>query len=120
MGAVVDANRTRKDFVADEVLARVAGVKSPVVGVYRLTTKTGSDNFRASSVQGIMKRVKAKGVCVVVYEPTLDAPDFFGSEVVRDLTSFKERCDLVVANRWSDELSDIAGKMYTRELFRRV
>lgn len=99
MGAVVDANRTRKDFVADEVLARVAGVKSPVAGVYRLTTKTGSDNFRASSVQGVMKRVKVKGVCVVVYEPTLDAPDFFGSEVVRDLASFKERCDLVVANR---------------------
>ena len=119
MGAVVDANRTRKDFVADEVLARVAGLPDPVVGVYRLTLKTGSDNFRASSVQGIMKRVKAKGVCVVVYEPTLDAPDFFGSEVVRDLASFKERCDLVVANRWSDELSDIAGKVYTRDLFRR-
>ena len=99
IGAVVQANRTRKDFVADEVLARVAGVKSPVAGGYRLTTKTGSDNFRASSVQGIMKRVKVKGVCVVVYEPTLDAPDFCGSEVVRDLASFKERCDLVVANR---------------------
>lgn len=119
MGAVVDANRTRKDFVADEVLARVAGLADPVVGVYRLTMKTGSDNFRASSVQGIMKRVKAKGVRMVVYEPTLDAPDFFGSEVVRDLASFKERCDLVVANRWSDELSDIAGKVYTRDLFRR-
>ena len=119
VGAVVDANRTRKDFVADEVLARVAGLPDPVVGVYRLTMKTGSDNFRASSVQGIMKRVKAKGVCVVVYEPTLDAPDFFGSEVGRDLASFKERSDLVVANRWSDELSDIAGKVYTRDLFRR-
>lgn len=119
VGAIVDANRTRKDFVADEVLARVAGVEGPVVGVYRLTMKTGSDNFRASSVQGVMKRVKAKGVRVLVYEPTLDAGDFFGSEVVRDLAAFKERCDLIVANRWSPELEDVAGKVYTRDLFRR-
>ena len=119
IGAVVQANRTRKDFVADEALARIAGLADPTVGVYRLTMKSGSDNFRASSVQGFMKRVKAKGVRVLVYEPTLDAPDFFGSEVTHDLASFKERCDLVAANRWSDDLSDIAGKVYTRDLFRR-
>ena len=122
--AIVESNRTRKDFVAEQVVDRVMslvyeGRPKPVVGVYRLTMKSNSDNFRASSIQGIMKRVKAKGIPVVVYEPTLDAPEFFGSEVTHDLDAFKSRCDVIVANRWSDDLSDVVEKVYTRDLFKR-
>ena len=122
--AIVEANRTRKDFVADEVLQMVwskvyEGKQKPVVGVYRLTMKSGSDNFRASSIQGVMKRVKAKGVPVVVYEPTLEDAEFFGSEVTHYLMSFKVKCDAIIADRWNEDLADVAEKVYTRDLLRR-
>lgn len=122
--AIVDANATRIDFIAEQVEERVVklvyqGVDQPVVGVYRLTMKAGSDNFRSSSVQGVIMRLKEKGVPMIVYEPTLDALEFLGCKVTHDLASFKRSCDIVVANRWSDDLSSIAAKVYTRDLFKR-
>lgn len=111
--AIVDANRTRKDFIAESVLRR----NPTVVGVYRLIMKTGSDNFRASAMQGVMKRIKAKGVEVVVYEPVLQDDKFFGSTVMRDLAAFKDKCDVILTNRMVAELSDVEAKVYTRDLF---
>ena len=115
IGAIVEANRTRKDHIADQIIA-----KNPKrVGIYRLTMKTDSDNFRASSIQGIMKRIKAKGIEVVVYEPVLKEDEFFHSKVIRDLDEFKGMCDIIVSNRLSKELFDVEEKVYTRDLFNR-
>jgi UDPglucose 6-dehydrogenase len=113
--AIVNANSTRKDFIADSIIAK----HPKIVGIYRLVMKAGSDNFRSSAIQGIMKRVKAKGIPVVVYEPNLDTEDFFNSKVIKDLDEFKKVSDVIVANRLSEDLEDVKDKVYTRDLFGR-
>jgi UDPglucose 6-dehydrogenase len=115
MAAIVDSNRTRKDHIADRILAK----KPKIVGIYRLTMKMDSDNFRQSAIQGVMKRIKAKGIEVVVYEPALAEDEFYNSRVINDFEEFKRICNVIVANRLSDEIKDVTDKVYTRDLFSR-
>jgi UDPglucose 6-dehydrogenase len=112
--AIVDANRTRKDFLSDRILER----RPQVVGVYRLVMKAGSDNYRQSAIQGIMKRIKAKGIEVIVYEPVLEDELFFNSRVIRDLEAFKAEADLILANRVTEDIEDVVDKVFTRDVFR--
>ena len=115
ISAIVDSNRTRKDFIADQIIA----MRPKVVGVYRLTMKSNSDNFRQSSIQGVMKRIKAKGIEVVVYEPVLKEDEFFSSRVIRDFDQFKKECDVIISNRLSPDLQDVKEKVYTRDIYAR-
>lgn len=124
IGAIVEANRTRKDFIANDIIKQLGSTidntdHMPVIGIFRLTMKSGSDNYRSSSIQGIMKRLKAKGLEVIVFEPSLEEEFFYGSPIVDDVNLFKAKADIIVANRWDSELSDVEKKVYTRDLFRR-
>ena len=115
MQAIVDSNATRMDFIAEQVLSR----EPKAVGIYRLTMKAGSDNFRQSSIQGVMRRLRAEGMPLVIYEPTLKEDTFYGDRVEKDLDKFKAECDVIIANRAAPELADVAGKVYTRDLYSR-